>query len=33
MRITIGQMIDDLELIAKVNDPADMVDKIEYLPL
>lgn len=33
MRITIGQMIDDLELIAQVNEPAEMVNKIEYLPL
>jgi hypothetical protein len=33
LRITIGQMVDDLELIAKVTSPEDWWDKIEYLPL
>ncbi|MBI2806581.1 MAG: DUF5615 family PIN-like protein [Planctomycetes bacterium] len=30
--ITIGQAIRDLELIAKVFDPADMKNRIEFLP-
>jgi predicted nuclease of predicted toxin-antitoxin system len=33
LAITIGQTIRDLELIAKVYDPADMADRIEFLPL
>lgn len=33
LRVTIGQCINDLELIAKVYEPADMVRRIEYLPL
>jgi len=31
--ITIGQCIDDLELMAKVMEPMEMVDRIVYLPL
>lgn len=31
-RITIGQAIRDLELIAGVYDPQDMLNRIEYLP-
>jgi hypothetical protein len=31
--LTIGQAISDLELIAKTSDPADMTNRIEYLPL
>jgi hypothetical protein len=31
--VTIGQCIDDLELMAKVYEPADMADRVEYLPL
>jgi hypothetical protein len=31
--ITIGQCIDDLELIAKAVEPKDVVNKVEYLPL
>ena len=31
-RITIRQAIDDLELIAKVLDPVDMQNRIEFLP-
>lgn len=30
---TIGQCIDDLELLATVNEPADFTDRVEYLPL
>jgi len=33
LRVTIGQCISDLELIAKVFEPADMAGRIEYLPL
>jgi predicted nuclease of predicted toxin-antitoxin system len=33
MRITIGQCVRDLELIAKVYEPADMAGRIEHLPL
>ena len=33
LRVTTGQCINDLELIAKVYDPADLADRIEYLPL
>src|SRR5262245_33017219 len=31
--LTIGQTIRDLELIAKVYEPEDMADRVEYLPL
>jgi hypothetical protein len=30
---SVGQCIDDLELIAKVNEPADMANTVQYLPL
>ena len=33
LRVTTGQCINDLELIAKVYDPADLAGRIEYLPL
>jgi len=33
MRLTIGQMVLDLELIAKASDPADWQNVIERLPL
>jgi predicted nuclease of predicted toxin-antitoxin system len=33
LRVTIGRCISDLELIAKVNDPEDPRDRVEYLPL
>jgi hypothetical protein len=32
-RISVGECIRDLELIAKVGEPADMANQIEYLPL
>ncbi len=32
LRITIGQAVRDLELIAKVLEPADMRNRIEFLP-
>ncbi|MBM3239281.1 hypothetical protein FJZ31_23560 [Candidatus Poribacteria bacterium] len=33
LKITIGQCINDLELIAKVAEPEDFVNWVEYLPL
>ena len=33
LRITDGKAIDDLELMALVYEPADMENRIEYLPL
>jgi predicted nuclease of predicted toxin-antitoxin system len=33
MRVTIGQCVRDLELMAKVYDPADMANRVEHLPL
>lgn len=32
-QVTVGQMVRDLEIYAKVYDPADMVDQVKYLPL
>jgi predicted nuclease of predicted toxin-antitoxin system len=31
--VTISQCINDLELIAKVYEPEDLADRVEYLPL
>lgn len=33
MKVSIGQCIEDLELLAKVNEPEDLVNRVEYLPL
>jgi hypothetical protein len=33
LRITIGQAVEDLELIAKVAEPSDLENRVEYLPL
>jgi predicted nuclease of predicted toxin-antitoxin system len=33
LRVTIGRCIDDLELMAKVYDPVDMMNQVEHLPL
>jgi hypothetical protein len=33
LRITTGQAVRDLELIAKAYDPADIENRVEYLPL
>ena len=33
LRITVGQAIRDLELLATVYEPADMENRVEYLPL
>jgi predicted nuclease of predicted toxin-antitoxin system len=33
MRTTIGQCVQDLELVAKVYEPSDMAGRIEHLPL
>lgn len=32
MRLSIGERIRDLELMAKILDPSDMQDRVEYLP-
>lgn len=31
--VPIGQCVQDLELMAKVYDPVDMMNRVEYLPL
>jgi hypothetical protein len=33
MRLTIGQIVLDLELIAKATDPPDWLNTVEHLPL
>jgi hypothetical protein len=33
LAITVGQAVRDLELIAKVYDPPDIADRVEFLPL
>jgi predicted nuclease of predicted toxin-antitoxin system len=33
LRITIGRCVQDLELIAKAANPAELANRIEYLPL
>jgi hypothetical protein len=33
MKTTIGQCVQDLELIAKVYEPGDAVGRIDHLPL
>lgn len=33
LKITIGQCIDDLELVAKVYEPTEIADQVLYLPL
>jgi predicted nuclease of predicted toxin-antitoxin system len=33
LRITIGRCIQDLELIAKVSEPEELANRVEYLPL
>lgn len=33
LAVTVGQAVADLELIAKVYDPADIADRVEFLPL
>ena len=33
LRVTVGQCVHDLELMAKVYEPAEMANRIEYLPL
>lgn len=33
LRISIGQCIHDLELIAKVGEPEDLRNRVEFLPL
>jgi predicted nuclease of predicted toxin-antitoxin system len=33
LRVTIGQCVQDLEIIAKCCDPADLANRVEHLPL
>lgn len=33
LRVSIGQCIEDLELLAKGNEPEDFANMVEYLPL
>ena len=33
LRISIGQCVEDLELIANATDPEDWIDRVEFLPL
>jgi predicted nuclease of predicted toxin-antitoxin system len=33
LNVTIGQCIDDLELIAKVGNPGEFANRVEFLPL
>ena len=33
LKITVGQCIRDLKLIAQVGEPEDFVNRVEYLPL
>jgi predicted nuclease of predicted toxin-antitoxin system len=33
LKVSIGQCVNDLELIAKVYEPDDMVNRVEYLPV
>jgi predicted nuclease of predicted toxin-antitoxin system len=33
LAVTIGQCVDDLELIAQVDDPVNWVSRVQYLPL
>lgn len=33
LEVSIGQCVSDLELIAKVYEPEDMADRVEFLPL
>jgi len=33
LKVTVGQCIRDLELLAKVNEPDDCANRVEYLPL
>jgi predicted nuclease of predicted toxin-antitoxin system len=33
LNVTIGECVSDLELIAKIYEPKDLADRVEYLPL
>ncbi len=33
LKVSVGQCIEDLELLAKVNEPEDFANRVEYLPL
>jgi hypothetical protein len=33
LNVTIGQCVEDLELIGRVSEPEEWIDRVEYLPL
>lgn len=33
LRVSIGQCVEDLEIIAKAGEPEDLVNRVEFLPL
>jgi hypothetical protein len=33
LRLTVGRCVQDLELIAQVREPEEMINRVEYLPL
>ena len=33
LKVSVGQCIEDLELFAKVNEPEDFANRVEYLPI
>jgi hypothetical protein len=33
LRVSIGTCVQDLEIIAKVGEPEDLIDSVQYLPL
>lgn len=33
LKVTVGQCVNDLEIIAKTSDPADLANRVEFLPL
>ena len=33
LRVTIGQCVQDLEIIAKCGEPSDLANRVEHLPL
>ena len=33
LNVTIGQCVNDLEIIAKAGNPDDLANRVEYLPL
>ena len=33
LNVTVGQCVDDLELVAKASEPNEWINRVEYLPL